>query len=40
MFLIVFIDLLGFSIIIPLFPIYTESYIAHATIGGVLLDPL
>ena len=36
-FLIVFIDLLGFSIILPLLPFYAESYGANATLVGFLV---
>jgi DHA1 family tetracycline resistance protein-like MFS transporter len=36
-FLIVFIDLLGFSLILPLLPYYAESYGASATIVGLLV---
>ena len=36
-FLIVFIDLLGFGIIIPLLPRYAESFGASDTLIGVLL---
>jgi MFS transporter, DHA1 family, tetracycline resistance protein len=36
-FLIVFVDLLGFSLILPLLPYYAESYGATATIVGLLV---
>ncbi|MDQ5853221.1 MAG: MFS transporter, partial [Chloroflexota bacterium] len=36
-FLIVFIDLVGFGIIIPLLPLYAESFNATPTTVGVLL---
>jgi DHA1 family tetracycline resistance protein-like MFS transporter len=36
-FLIVFIDLLGFSLILPLLPYYAESYGANATLVGLLV---
>ena len=36
-FLIVFIDLLGFSLILPLLPYYAESYGASATVVGLLV---
>lgn len=36
-FLIVFIDLLGFSVILPLLPFYAESFGANATIVGFLV---
>jgi DHA1 family tetracycline resistance protein-like MFS transporter len=36
-FLIVFIDLLGFSLILPLLPYYAESYGATATLVGLLV---
>ena len=36
-FLIVFIDLLGFSLILPLLPYYAESYGASATLVGLLV---
>jgi DHA1 family tetracycline resistance protein-like MFS transporter len=36
-FLIVFIDLLGFSLILPLLPYYAETYGANATVVGLLV---
>lgn len=36
-FLVVFIDLLGFSIILPLLPFYAETYGASATLVGLLV---
>lgn len=36
-FLIVFIDLLGFSVILPLLPFYAESFGANATVVGFLV---
>ena len=36
-FLIVFIDLLGFSLILPLLPYYAETYGANATLVGLLV---
>lgn len=35
--LVVFIDLLGFSLILPLLPYYAESFRANATVTGVLV---
>ena len=36
-FIVVFVDLLGFSLILPLLPYYAESYGASATIVGLLV---
>ena len=36
-FLVVFIDLLGFSIILPLLPFYAETFGASATVVGLLV---
>jgi DHA1 family tetracycline resistance protein-like MFS transporter len=36
-FLIVFLDLLGFSLILPLLPYYAETYGANATVVGLLV---
>jgi DHA1 family tetracycline resistance protein-like MFS transporter len=36
-FLVVFIDLLGFSLILPLLPYYAETYGANATVVGLLV---
>lgn len=35
--LVVFIDLLGFSLILPLLPIYAETFKANQTVTGILI---